>query len=182
MDLCISYFLKCYHYFLIIWPVIPQPTKPNKSCSHGSLQCLQNCLMCLFTNLFSSNLLPKKSALGLQKKSLLFWPGVIWGRQRPWPPLLLACLVMALVPLQKWLIHFQSLQWKCPLQNESGLALSKIKFQARYSWLEDVLIRLSSLQTETRQERIELFINTFSLIPFISLSFQAIGHLQQPPG
>ncbi len=39
-------------------------------------------------------------------------------------------LVLALVPLQKSPIDFKIFQWKYPLQNENGLALSKMKFQA----------------------------------------------------
>ena len=40
-------------------------------------------------------------------------------------------LVLALVPLQKFPIHvdFKIFQWKCPFQNENGIALSMIKFQ-----------------------------------------------------
>ena len=40
-------------------------------------------------------------------------------------------LVLALEPLQKFPLTFNLyvFQWKCPLQNENGLALSKTKFQ-----------------------------------------------------
>ena len=38
--------------------------------------------------------------------------------------------VLALAPLQKFPIDFKIFQWKCPLQNENGFALSKMKFQA----------------------------------------------------
>ena len=44
-----------------------------------------------------------------------------------WPPL---PLVLALVPLQKFPIAFKIFQWKCPLQNENSIALSKRKLQA----------------------------------------------------
>ena len=37
---------------------------------------------------------------------------------------------MALVLLQKFPIDCNIFQWKCPLQNENGLALSKIQFHA----------------------------------------------------
>ena len=39
-------------------------------------------------------------------------------------------LVLALVLFRQCPTDFKILQWKCPLQNENGLALSKIKFQA----------------------------------------------------
>ena len=39
-------------------------------------------------------------------------------------------LVLALVPLQKFPFAFKIIQWKCPLQNENGLALLKIKLKA----------------------------------------------------
>ena len=34
----------------------------------------------------------------------------------------------------KVFVHFQILRWKCPLQNENALALSKMKFQAWMQW------------------------------------------------
>ncbi len=45
--------------------------------------------------------------------------------------LVLASLVLALVPPSKVShnIDFKIFQWKCPLQNENGLALSKMKFK-----------------------------------------------------
>ena len=39
-------------------------------------------------------------------------------------------LVLALMPLQKFPIGFTIFQWKCPLQNENGLAFSKMKLHA----------------------------------------------------
>ena len=39
-------------------------------------------------------------------------------------------LVLALVPLQQFTLDFKIFQWKCPLQNKNGLALSNLKFQA----------------------------------------------------
>ena len=47
--------------------------------------------------------------------------------RRPWP---LLPPVLALVPLQKFLIDFKIFKWKCPLQHENGPALSNMKFQA----------------------------------------------------
>ncbi len=41
----------------------------------------------------------------------------------------MASVVLVLVPLQKFPIDFKISKWKCPLQNEDGLALSKMKFQ-----------------------------------------------------
>ena len=51
----------------------------------------------------------------------------VWN-YKPWPSL--PRLVKALVSLQKFPIEFRICQWKCPVQNENGLALSKMKFQA----------------------------------------------------
>ena len=39
-------------------------------------------------------------------------------------------LFLTLVPLQKHPIDWKIFQWKCSLQNENGLALSKMKLQA----------------------------------------------------
>ena len=39
-------------------------------------------------------------------------------------------LEVALVPLEKFPNAFPIFQWKCPLQNQNGLALSKKKFRA----------------------------------------------------
>ena len=54
-------------------------------------------------------------------------PGITDRQWRPWPPL---PMLLALVPLQRFQIDFHRFQWKCVLQNENGLALSKMKFQS----------------------------------------------------
>ena len=40
-----------------------------------------------------------------------------------------AALVLALVPLQRFQIDLKIFQFKCPLQNENAISLSKMKFQ-----------------------------------------------------
>ena len=42
-------------------------------------------------------------------------------------------LVLALAPIQNVPIVFKIFQWKCPLQNENGCALSKLKCEALYT-------------------------------------------------
>ncbi len=69
-------------------------------------------------------------------------PGIT---RRPWPWL---PLVMALVPPQKFPIDLRVFKWKCPLQNENGLALSKMKFQAcRQSYCSKIHIQKTSTVT-----------------------------------
>ena len=41
-------------------------------------------------------------------------------------------LVLALVPLQNFLLHFKIFQWKCPLQTENSLGPLKAETQGLY--------------------------------------------------
>ena len=44
-----------------------------------------------------------------------------------------AAPVLALVPFQQFPIDFMIFKYKCPVQNQNGLALSEIKFLACYN-------------------------------------------------
>ena len=54
----------------------------------------------------------------------------MWNFRETTEAMISVYLVLALVPLYKFLIAFMINQWKCPLQSEIGLALSEVKFQA----------------------------------------------------
>ena len=66
---------------------------------------------------------------------------VCWGMNRNYAETTEAmtsvAMVLALMPLQKFLKACKICQWKCLLQIESGLTLLKMKFQA---WIRAVII------------------------------------------